>query len=291
MKRPLIGITIGYSSQDREVFSLRDDYVRAVEKAGGLPLVLAPGAAEDAPALLDHLDGLLLTGGADLDPGLYGEAPHESVTRVIPERDALEIALCREALRRDMPLFAICRGQQVLNVATGGTLVQDLPSQWKGAGNHDPEVRSPDPTWMPLRADAPIPGPQGCENADGRVVSAAGVRIAGMGGSMRYKPGPNQYTDAEMRWRALSIEVRVRFNPARRARPLDVLLTHAPPLGWGQRDDVAHRGFVAFQRLARVLAPKVLIHGHVHPYGHGEPERPLAGTRVVNAVPSRLIEI
>ena len=158
-------------------------------------------------------------------------------------------------------------------------------------GNHDPEVRSPDPTWMPLRADAPIPGPQGCENADGRVVSAAGVRIAGMGGSMRYRPGPNQYTDAEMRWRALSIEVRVRVNPARRARTLDVLLTHAPPLGWGQRDDVAHRGFVAFQRLARVLAPKVLIHGHVHPYGHGEPERPLAGTRVVNAVPSRLIEI
>src|SRR5206468_124778 len=139
VKRPLIGITIGYSSQDREIFSLRDDYVRAVEKAGGLPLVLAPGTAKDAPSLLDHLDGLLLTGGADVDPELYGEAPHESVTRVIPERDALEIALCREALRRDMPLLAICRGQQVLNVATGGTLVQDLPSQWKGAVNHDPE--------------------------------------------------------------------------------------------------------------------------------------------------------
>ena len=154
MKRPLIGITIGYSSQDREIFSLRDDYVRAVEKAGGLPLVLAPGTAEDAPSLLDHLDGLLLTGGADVDPELYGEAPHESVSRVIPERDALEIALCREALRRDMPLLAICRGQQVLNVATGGTLVQDLPSQWKGAVNHDPEVER----WSPAHDVRILPG-------------------------------------------------------------------------------------------------------------------------------------
>ena len=154
MKRPLVGITIGYSSQDREIFSLRDDYVRAVEKAGGLPLVLAPGTAGDAPPLLDHLDGLLLTGGADLDPGLYGEAPHETVRRVIPERDALEIALSREALRRDTPLLAICRGHQVLNVAMGGTLVQDLPSQWKGAVNHDPEAER----WSPAHDVRILPG-------------------------------------------------------------------------------------------------------------------------------------
>jgi putative glutamine amidotransferase len=139
VKRPLIGVTISHSAQDREIFALRDDYVRSVEMAGGLPLVLAPGRAEDAPELIDHLDGLLLTGGADVDPGLYGEKAHETVTRVFPERDALELALCREALDRDLPLLAICRGHQVLNVATGGTLVQDLPSQWKGAMNHDPE--------------------------------------------------------------------------------------------------------------------------------------------------------
>lgn len=139
MKRPLIGITISYSAQDREIFALRDDYVRSVETAGGLPLVLAPGRPGDAPDLIDHLDGLLLTGGADVDPELYGERAHETVTRVFPERDALELALCREALARDMPLLAICRGHQVLNIATGGTLVQDLPSQWKGAMNHDPE--------------------------------------------------------------------------------------------------------------------------------------------------------
>ena len=140
MKRPIVGVTIGYSSENREVFSLRDDYVRAVESAGGLPLVLAPGTPEDAPLLLDRLDGLLLTGGADVDPTHYGEEPHESVTRVIPERDALELSLSREALRRDLPMLAICRGHQVLNVATGGTLVQDLPSQWRGAMNHDPDI-------------------------------------------------------------------------------------------------------------------------------------------------------
>jgi len=154
VKRPLIGITIGYSRQDHEIFALRDDYVRSVEAAGGLPLVLAPGRPEDATALLDHVDGLLLTGGADVDPGLYGEQPHETVTQVIPERDALEIALSRGALRRDMPLLAICRGQQVLNVATGGTLVQDLPSQWKGAVNHDPDVER----WSPAHDVKILPG-------------------------------------------------------------------------------------------------------------------------------------
>ena len=140
MKRPLIGVTIGYASKNHEIFTLRDDYVRAVEKAGGLPVVLAPGRPEDAADLLETVDGLLLTGGADVDPGLYGEERHETVTRVIPERDAFEIALCREALRKDQALLAICRGQQVLNVATGGTLIQDIPSQVSGAGDHDPET-------------------------------------------------------------------------------------------------------------------------------------------------------
>src|SRR6185369_15953074 len=112
VRRPVIGITIGYSTHNHEFFTLRDDYVRAVEKAGGLPLVLVPGRAEDAGDLLSKLDGLLMTGGADVDPTLYGQEPHETVTRVIPERDAFEIGLCREALRRDQPLLAICRGHQ-----------------------------------------------------------------------------------------------------------------------------------------------------------------------------------
>jgi putative glutamine amidotransferase len=139
VRRPTIGITISYSAKNHELFSLRDDYVRAVEKSGGLPVVLVPGRPEDAADILSRVDGLMLTGGADVDPSLYGEDPHDTVTQVIRERDAFEIALCREALRRDQALLAICRGQQVLNVATGGTLVQDIPSQVVGAHDHDPE--------------------------------------------------------------------------------------------------------------------------------------------------------
>jgi putative glutamine amidotransferase len=137
--RPAVGITIGYSEKTHEIFLLQDDYVRSVEKAGGLPLVFAPGQPEDAGAFLDRVDALVLTGGADVDPAHYDEQRHETVTSVIPERDAFELALCREALRRDLPILAICRGHQVLNVATGGTLVQDIPSQLPGAGSHDPE--------------------------------------------------------------------------------------------------------------------------------------------------------
>jgi putative glutamine amidotransferase len=137
--RPAIGITISYG-KDPEQFALRDDYVRAVEKAGGLPIVLAPGRPEDAPELLGRVSGLLLTGGGDVDPVEYGESRHEKLGRVVPERDAFELALAREAIGRRLPLLAICRGQQVLNVATGGTLVQDIPSQLSGAVDHDPDT-------------------------------------------------------------------------------------------------------------------------------------------------------
>lgn len=140
MGRPAIGITLDFSRQQPEHFALRDDYVRAVEDAGGLPLVLVPGRAADARELLDRVDGLMLTGGGDVDPSAYGEPPHDKLGRVTPERDALELALCREALSRRLPVLAICRGHQVLNVATGGTLVQDIPSQIPGALDHDPDT-------------------------------------------------------------------------------------------------------------------------------------------------------
>jgi putative glutamine amidotransferase len=119
--------------------SLRRDYVKAVEAAGGLPVLLAPGRPDDAPELLERVQALVLSGGDDVDPVHYGEAPHETVTGVTPDRDAFELALARQALARDQPTLAICRGQQVLNVATGGTLIQDIPSSVSGAADHDPE--------------------------------------------------------------------------------------------------------------------------------------------------------
>lgn len=139
MARPAIGITIGYDQRRAGVHLLRQDYVRSIDQAGGLPFVIAPTSVASAGELLDGVRGLLLSGGSDVDPALYGEERHPSVTNVVRERDDFEIALLREALGRDLPLLAICRGQQVLNVAAGGTLVQDIPSELPNGLDHDPE--------------------------------------------------------------------------------------------------------------------------------------------------------
>src|SRR5687767_12433450 len=101
-------------------------YVSAVERAGGRPLLVPP--SEDAvEETLDALDGLLFSGGADLDPELYDAEPHPATDGVRPERDRAELALLETALDRDMPVLAVCRGSQVFNVARGGDLVQHLP--------------------------------------------------------------------------------------------------------------------------------------------------------------------
>jgi putative glutamine amidotransferase len=144
--RPAIGITTSDEDGKPGFHVLREDYVESVQAAGGLAFLLPPGKPSDAPFLLDRLDGLLLSGGADVDPVLYGQTPHPKLGRVVRARDEFELALCREALRRDLPTLAICRGQQVLNVATGGTLVQDIPSLIVGAADHDP----PAERWKPV---------------------------------------------------------------------------------------------------------------------------------------------
>jgi putative glutamine amidotransferase len=106
------------------------DYVEGVAEAGGVPVVLPPVVgSRGAEALLDGMDGLLLSGGSDLDPVYYGEEPVPELGVTVPERDAFEMALLERALRRQIPILGICRGMQILNVALGGTLYQDLPSQ------------------------------------------------------------------------------------------------------------------------------------------------------------------
>ncbi|MGA7913239.1 MAG: metallophosphoesterase [Candidatus Dormiibacterota bacterium] len=159
-------------------------------------------------------------------------------------------------------------------------------------GNHDPSLKPADPTWAPLQADAPVPGPRGCENIDGRVVEAAGLRVAGLGGSVRYRRGANQYTQGEMRRRALNLELRMRLSGVRhRDRRLDILVTHAPPFGIASAQDAAHSGFVAFERVIRSFGPLLAVYGHVHPYWRSQTERTIGPTRIINAVPSRLIEV
>ena len=112
-----------------------DDYVESVRRAGAEPVVLSN--RQDPRAVLDRVDGILLTGGLDVDPALYGEAPHPA-TEASPERDRFEVPLSQAALERDVPVLAICRGVQVLNVAAGGTLVQDIPSQEPSDIEHAP---------------------------------------------------------------------------------------------------------------------------------------------------------
>ncbi len=126
MKAPVIGITT-YGCDERNRYSLPAEYVAAVQRAGGLPLLIPPGS-DRSEHYLDLVDGLILAGGGDIDPKLYGGDPHETVYSVDPDRDQLELALAREIVRRNQPAFAICRGMQVLNVALGGTLIEHLPT-------------------------------------------------------------------------------------------------------------------------------------------------------------------
>jgi putative glutamine amidotransferase len=104
-------------------------YAEGVQRAGGLALLLPPdpAAAEDPDALLDRIGGLILSGGSDVDPGLYGATAHSATGRTWPERDRFEIALARRAVERELPVLGICRGMHLLNVALGGTLIQHLP--------------------------------------------------------------------------------------------------------------------------------------------------------------------
>lgn len=139
--RPVVGIT-SYVEQARwgvwdvpaAVLPFR--YVERVEAAGGTAVVLPPAAAADAEVLA-RLDAVVFAGGADLDPGLYGEEPHAETTGLRPERDAAEVPLMKAALENDVPLLGICRGMQVLSVVRGGSLVQHLPDV-VGHANHRP---------------------------------------------------------------------------------------------------------------------------------------------------------
>src|SRR4029453_6957338 len=116
------------------------DYLESIRRAGGEPVEIAANI-DGAFDVLPRADGFLLTGGGDVDPGLYGEQRHATFEAAEPGRDDFEISLVRAALKADLPCLAICRGMQVLNVALGGSLVQDIPDQIPGAVTHS--VREP----------------------------------------------------------------------------------------------------------------------------------------------------
>jgi putative glutamine amidotransferase len=126
--RPLIGVTVGHlhARSGPPRLAVNRAYVTGLQAAGADVVLLAPGPAGVPAALLDRLDGLLLPGGVDVSPVCYGERPRAGLGEVDADLDALELPLVHAAMDRRLPLFGICRGHQVVNVALGGTLYQDL---------------------------------------------------------------------------------------------------------------------------------------------------------------------
>jgi putative glutamine amidotransferase len=141
MARPTIGICAAlerarWSVWDQQAVLLPRSYIDAVQRAGALAVMIPPDPClvEDPGEALELIDGLLLAGGADIDPSSYACEAHPQTLETVPERDACEIALFREALARELPVLGICRGMQLINVALGGTLLQHLPERF---GHHE----------------------------------------------------------------------------------------------------------------------------------------------------------
>jgi putative glutamine amidotransferase len=143
MGRPIIGITgeleaARWRNWIREAVVSPVSYTRAVERAGGTPVVLPPVPSSSVPSLIAKLDGLVIAGGRDVDPALYDEAPHEQTDLPDHRRDRYELLMTRAAIDADLPFLAICRGMHILNVARGGTLIQHLPDRL-GSESHKPD--------------------------------------------------------------------------------------------------------------------------------------------------------
>ena len=141
-------------------------------------------------------------------------------------------------------------------------------------GNHDP-------------ATGRGVGPRGLIDVDGHIVTVGGLRVAGLGGCVRYNEGPHQYTQGEYDRRASRL-----LREARGHEAVDVLLTHAPPLGLGDEpDDPCHVGISALHGVLETLRPSWHLHGHIHPYGMHKPDRQLGPTTIRNVIPWQLIDI
>ena len=132
-KQPLIGISGSIEHDESRQFIVRD-YMKCLARAGGVPLLMSLDMTDaELEACLDAMDGILLSGGTDVDPALFGEQPHQRIGEIDPLRDGFEARLIASAIQRDLPLFGICRGIQVLNIILGGSIYQDLPSQYQSS--------------------------------------------------------------------------------------------------------------------------------------------------------------
>ena len=206
--------------------------------------------------------------------------------RLLAIADEVAEALYGDTLKELRPDVIVSCGDLPFDYLENLVSRTDVPLLYV-PGNHDPELKLGDSTFEGLSAKFDGTGPAGCVNVDGRIEVAVGLWFAGLGGSVHYTGGPNQYTQREMRWRAWRLFWRARL----RRRRVNVLLTHGAPAGLGDADDPAHAGFGALNKLVVRLRPRILIHGHVRIYGPKTDDLRLGETVIVNPIPYRLIEL
>jgi Icc-related predicted phosphoesterase len=220
------------------------------------------------------------------------------MTRVLGVSDEVHEPLYGEFLRELDPDVIVSCGDLPFDYLEYLVTVANVPLVWV-PGNHDPSLRreGPGPP-NPLRpgyldrSHAGPVGPPGGINIDGRIIDVAGLRVAGVGGSLNYNDGPHQYTEAQMRRRAARLQMRARLARIVGRRRVDLFVTHIPPAGYGDDpEDPAHRGAQAFLRLLLDLRPTWMLHGHMHPHEGPLPDRSIGTTHVVNVVPFRLLEV
>lgn len=195
------------------------------------------------------------------------------MVRVLAVADEVVLSIFDSGVRKLGPDLVVAAGDLPWDYLEFLSSCLDVPVVFV-PGNHDPEV-------VP-------PRPRGATNIDGAVIEVAGLRIAGLGGCVRYNDGPNQYTQRQYFRRAKRL---VRRERRARGSVVDVLLTHAPPLGLGDEDDLPHLGIEALHDVLESFRPTWHLHGHIHPYGQVKADRQVGRTTIRNVIPWQLIEI
>lgn len=212
------------------------------------------------------------------------------MVRALVVADEIDPRLDAAAVARIAPELVLAAGDLPWDYVEFLASASDVPTVFV-PGNHDPLIPKVKVTRSGLCLDGdgrPIDGPRprGAINADDRVVTAAGVRIAGLGGCVRYNDGPHQYTQREYGRRLRRLARRVR-----RAGGIDVLLTHAPPRGLGDGEDGPHLGIDGLAAFLESTAPAWHLHGHIHPYGEPRPDRRVGTTTIRNVIPSVVLDL
>ncbi|ETI69097.1 gamma-glutamyl-gamma-aminobutyrate hydrolase family protein [Neobacillus vireti] len=158
-KKPIIGITGAYINHNKnmEGVYVHHDYHRSIAANDGIPIILPFINPDVSLETLPICDGIILSGGEDVDPKFFNQEPHPQLGQVILERDLVELTIVEYAIMNKIPLLAICRGIQILNVALGGTLIQDIPSQVKDSIQHTQKIeRYRDSHWVTISKDSKL---------------------------------------------------------------------------------------------------------------------------------------